>query len=230
VTWKQSNTRYRFSLRSILLFAAVSALGFVTARNSDWISGLGIVLAFVIAYVAYALPTFRLRTWIRAGLIVAACAVTWMSAVDCLTCLESCDKCGIHHRTTEYRLLGLPLTRLKHDAHGDFLCRIAADLGKPCHHQYSRMPITRFWGLLYCARPCMCVMCCLYYKDNYNDKFHDRVLKFGRAHPESADEFHAKLLAGAEKDPDYLRAFIRRLDDEFPYNAQAITKTAEVDE
>ena len=203
----------RFSLGFAFVLMSVVAVCLFAARKSDWISGLGLFIAYVVAVVAMRLPHWPFRRLVRYACLAIAFTIAWFASVDRYSAFERCRFCDSHHNTREYRLLGVPISNAKLGEHGDLWARMASDLGKPCSHEYARYPLTREWGLVYCARPCIGITCCFGQLNGYDPQRRQRVIRLRREHPEAADEFSEWLRTGWEKDYAWLKTFYQRLEE-----------------
>lgn len=216
----QAPGRPRFSIRFVLLMMAVVGVCLFTAKNSDWLAGLGLFVAFVLVvggvFVGRLVSEWPLRTLVWFVCIAAAGAITWFVAVDRFAFMTFCNTCRVHHYTLQYRLLGIPVSSQESKVHDSPMSKIATDLGKPCEHPYEITPQVREWGLVYCWRPCTGGgICCLTSGDEnyYERELRERVIVFGERHPDLADEYHRWLQSGdiEEKDYTFYRSFLNRV-------------------
>jgi hypothetical protein len=97
----------------------------------------------------------------RTKIILAAIAlpVLWMVSVDRSWFVARCPDCGHYEDIFELRLFTIPI---KTDRHADpgIIERVAIDLGVPCKHRHMEpWHKHRYWGLFYCAAPCINGVC-----------------------------------------------------------------------
>jgi hypothetical protein len=204
----------RFSLRWLMLAIAALAVCLFTAKNSDWVAGVGLFVAFLLFDLSR-----RKIDWpflprvVRGGLLMAAMLLGWFMVVDRFVTMESCWACYMYHFNVEYRILGVAVVRTRSDDHDDFLCRMATDLGKPCNHRYIDGAKWRHWGLLIPARPFHRGIIAIVDERDYDDIYGDRIIELGKRHPELADEFHEKILNPVDMNWGFMYELELRLEE-----------------
>ncbi len=97
----------------------------------------------------------RMRRPIIVGAFVLTAVAGWFLCVDWSWFRDECPDCGYNQCVGQYRLLGIPVheRRLPWET---AVQRTASALGVPCQHpELSRWHKHRWWGLCYCAAPCI---------------------------------------------------------------------------
>ena len=96
----------------------------------------------------------RRAIWWAVGSAVAA-PVLWFALVDWSWFVELCPRCDHDVNITRYRVAGLTVSEERLRLPDRSVEWILEDAGRPCPH--SNMGLWhkhRWWGLVYCARPC----------------------------------------------------------------------------
>lgn len=134
--------------------------------------------------------------------------MSWFLILDWSVFKESCYDCGSSRLITQYRLVSIAISETVNE-YESTLQRAARDLGRPCEHiRYSRIQTQRWWGLLFCARPCICGLF-LVGGDWYDAAVSEKVRAMSKANPELAEEFHSRAFLDGDK--AYARGFMRVL-------------------
>ena len=93
-------------------------------------------------------------------LVIAVCStmimsLAWFLLVDHSTFIDDCPDCMYSRDVLQYRLAGHCI----HENTRDYLTivqRVAVDVGTECTHpQMHRWHKHRYWGLWFCAFPCI---------------------------------------------------------------------------
>jgi hypothetical protein len=206
----------QYSLRALLALTACLALavGVVTwvARSAGAIEAAGTLVAALALVAAGWFRRRRRHLLVPILLAAGALVLLWFVAVDRSVFFERCEHCDTHAYIVQYRVYGIPLSSSKQFVHGQLLSWIARDLGAPCPHKYERVHLTRHWGLLYCARPKIGIVCC--FRDPDRDSYYYRqyreVLSLkARKEPQLGEEFRERVLL--QQDMDYLPRFFQEL-------------------
>jgi hypothetical protein len=95
----------------------------------------------------------------RRFLIIALSAIAaiacWFLAVDRSWFIENCPTCGYSSDVMQIRVFGIPVNEQRQD-HPSLIQKVAADLGAECTHpKLTGYHKHRYWGLWYCACPCI---------------------------------------------------------------------------
>lgn len=136
----------------------------------------------------------------------------WFLAVDSSWFVESCIWCGMSRDELQYRVFTIPV-------HGEvFEFRtipqlVAEDLGAPCPHHIRRWHKHRWWGLCYCARPCIDGIYRLVGDEWYGEKHSRFVKELAENNPSLRKEFQRALLS---EDRRYIVDFVGTIRKRVP--------------
>jgi hypothetical protein len=128
--------------------------------------------------------------------IIVLLIAFWFLGVDRSWFVEGCKDCNFHRDVREYRILGIPIIRkIVHEYHPVY-ARVARDLGAPCPHlHHFRWHKHRWWGLCYCAWPCINGTFYLYDDDSwYSEEVIAKVKQKAIAEPKFGEEFRQQVL------------------------------------
>lgn len=150
----------------------------------------------------------RKRRLIIAGSVLVTAVAGWFLCVDWSWFLGSCPHCGYLKNVLQYRVLGIPvLGRILEEE--TLIQRMAADLGVPCRHpELVLFHKHRWWGLCYCAAPCVNGLWNIDGGGSWEESWYDeaavrRLRSLAEKDPHFASEFHQRVIR--DYDGDYLR-------------------------
>ena len=150
----------------------------------------------------------------KGRIVVAVCSAlllipAWFLLVDRSWFIDDCPDCGYSSDVLQYRVAGWAIHE---DTRNDFsiLQRFAADLGTECTHpQITRWHQHRYWGLWFCASPCINGLHGLYEDDSWYDSSTTAQVKaFAKANPSLHAEFSQRVLK--DHDFTFFRETLRR--------------------
>lgn len=186
----------KLRLRTLFGFVTLAAIGAATSV-SDWIAGVGAVIAMAGLALCRHHWTKDFHLGFRISAIAVSSTLLWFSVVDRSEWLEWCDICEAHRYVEEFRLFGYPVYATVEPHHEISQEQLFADLGFPCAHVFRRTHLVRQWGLVVAARPAQCVLCCIGEpSDRYNEKIARNVRQFAASHPRKARSLYRKIRAG----------------------------------
>ena len=158
------------------------------------------------------------RRLLQVAAVLIALLALWFLCVDRSWFIDQCLDCGNDRSVIQYRVLAIPIHETSREDHS-VLQRVAHDLGVPCpHRRYHRMHWHRWWGLCFCARPCITGTTGLSGGEWYDDEVAVRVKAMASADPTLANEFRRRALY--ERDREYLRDFFDTLKHPSQTNAK----------
>ena len=139
-------------------------------------------------------------------LVVILSVVLWFLGIDRSWFVEGCDDCNFTRDVVQYRILGIPIHEIVREYHPVY-ARVASDLGAPCLHQHHfRWHKHRWWGLCYCAWPCINGIFYLGADDSwYSAELIEKVKAKGVIYLKLAEEFRQRVLYN--HDWDYWNRF-----------------------
>ena len=132
----------------------------------------------------------------------------WFLGVDCSWFVETCPDCMFQRDIIQYRVFTIPIYQKSKDYDSD-LEKVAADLGVECKHpNLVRWHKHRYWGLVYCACPCINGTDRMSGDEFewYDDKARSIVKEMARTHPSLREEFATRILKN--HDWKYWRSFL----------------------
>lgn len=196
--------RATFSIRALLLLTTIASLSASMVRTSDWIAAIGFCGCAAMFGLAKASRHQRI---ISRTLTAVAIVIGWFSIIDYSYVYEWCKQCDEHRFIHQVRLCGLPVWNARGSNHVNNLSRLRRDLGVPCKHTYEPQHLVRAWGLVYCARPCSHITCCLTGDPEYYDyQVSKRAKQFARDNPNAAQQLCHRIINN--EDYDEMHSFI----------------------
>lgn len=137
----------------------------------------------------------------------------WFVGVDKSWFLETCDDCGFQRDIIQYRLFTMPITENVSEDE-EIIGRIARDLGAPCpHRSIQRFHKHRWWGLCFCACPCINGTFGLSGDDSWYDEAVVEKLKgLTVSNPKIGEEFRQRAIYDGEV--NFRWRFMRELRDD----------------
>ena len=207
--------RPTFSLRALLMLTVLIAFCALMIRTSDWIAALGFAVSASLL-IGAVLPGFWTSrgggiNLIRGGLILLAAVIGWFCIVDFSYWCEWCDHCTQHRYVHEYRVCGFPVWLRRGPNHVDELARLRSDLGVQCDHEYDRQHLVRAWGLVYPARPCIGITCCVTDPEYYDDQVSQNARQFADENPDAAQRLCEHIINN--EDYDEMHNFIATMKE-----------------
>lgn len=152
---------------------------------------------------------------VRRLLIFAAIPISllmgWFLGVDWSWFVEECPDCVYQCSVTQYRVFGIPVTEDRRENRTPI--QVTAEyLGAPCEHpRLERWHKYRFWGLCYCAAPCINGLMGFSYESDLGwlSERSETIREMGRADPMLGKEFRRRAIYGHDR--DYWYRFTERL-------------------
>ena len=134
----------------------------------------------------------------------------WFLGVDCSWFVEECPDCLFGRDIIQYRVLTIPIYQRTEDSE-TLLSKIAADVGAECKHpKLTRWHKHRYWGLIFCAWPCINGIYRM--SDShpwYDDKARTIVKDMVKTNPSLRDEIAERVLKN--HDWEYWKVFLDRV-------------------
>jgi hypothetical protein len=119
-----------------------------------------------------------------------------MLGVDRSWFVETCPDCDHSADVFEVRLFTIPL-HTERTVEPGIKERVATDLGVPCQHPHlDRWHKHRYWGLLWCAAPCINGIDRLQREDWYDMRASTRVRQLAAGDPTVPERFRNQVLNG----------------------------------
>lgn len=139
-------------------------------------------------------------------LIVILSIALWFLGVDKSWFVEGCEDCNFNRDVVQYRIFGIPIHEIVREYHPVY-ARVGRDLGAPCPHQHHfRWHKHRWWGLWYCAWPCINGTYYLSADDTwYSAELIAKVKAKATIDPKLAEEFRQRVVY--DHDWDYWNRF-----------------------
>ena len=149
----------------------------------------------------------RKRRVISLIVIIILLIGLWFLGVDRSWFVEGCEDCNFSRDIIQYRIFSIPIYEIIVREYYPVYTRVARDLGAPCPHKnHFRWHKHRWWGLCYCARPCINGTFYLSADDSwYNDELVAKVKAKAIADPEFGAGFRQRVLYN--HDWDYWNRF-----------------------
>lgn len=147
------------------------------------------------------------RALLLAGLLMVLGGL-WMSLVDASWFVEECPECHWGADVIEYRVCGRAISQTEEVYEESWHYLVTVDLGVPCQHPGKiRWHKHRYWGLCYCAAPCINGSYRLVDDESYSD-LSPRVRAWRELDPTLGPRFRDAL---AHDDREFVKEFFRRL-------------------
>ena len=164
------------------------------------------------------MPTPRTKRFLLAGLGLALACTLWIVAIDESWFVEECPDCHWGADVCEIRIVQRAITSDVQVFEESWDYFVTVDLNVPCEHPHkTRWHRCRFWGLCYCAAPCINGSYRLSGEGSY-ETLSPRVRAWAKLNPQLGPRFRRALQEGNR---EYIREFFRRLHaDEGPPPAE----------
>jgi hypothetical protein len=159
----------------------------------------------------------KLRRVIIGLAMVVSAVGAWFLCVDWSWFEEACPHCGYGRSIAQRRILGIVIHERAFE-YPTVMQRVAADLGVPCEHpELHRWHKHRWWGLCYCAAPCINGV----YRITGDDSWYDaaaleKLQELAKANPEFRRDFFQRVIR--EHDRDYWLEIISLISPEDKIN------------
>lgn len=151
----------------------------------------------------------RRLVWPSLGLLAGA--ILWFASVDKAWSVVACPDCGLSRDVIQYRVFGVPIAETEFD-HPTQRQEVATLLGAPCAHDRAvKERKQTWWGLVFCACPCINGTSRLDVNHPLADRVKQRLKTLGATAPKDAAEFGRRVLRG--HDYEFYRRFMARLDE-----------------
>jgi len=134
-----------------------------------------------------------------------ALAALWFLGVDKSWFWEECNDCAYQCDVIQYRFFSIPLHERKTERRTPIEL-VARDLGAPCpHSDLHRGHKHRWWGLCFCAWPCINGITGLSGPPWYDEQLSARVKAAAAENPTLGEEFRRRVVYG--HDWNYFKRF-----------------------
>jgi len=147
----------------------------------------------------------------RGSLIIAISVIAaiafWFLAVDRSWFIETCPICGYSSDIMQIRVFGIPVHQQRQD-YPSLVQKVVADLGVKCTHpKMTRYHKHRYWGLWFCACPCINGVDRINFDISwYDETASSKVKEMAAANPLLCKEFTERVIVN--RDRKYWSAFI----------------------
>lgn len=168
------------------------------------------------------------------GLWVAI--LMWFLVVDASWFVEQCPDCFYLRDIFQIRILTIAI----HERSKTFdmlVHEVSKDLGVPCQHpRLVRWHKHRYWGLYYCAYPCIngTISVAPGVPDWYDQSVREKLKAMAEAHPSIREEFVQKVLRHEDREGIFFRQILKEITPPGTYpNTQpesAPSPTSDIDE
>ena len=144
------------------------------------------------------------------GFLILVIVLLWFAGVDKSWFVEDCRGCGYSADILQYRVFTFPLYEIRRDYYS-LPAEITSDLGTPCpHNNKVRWHKHRYWGLLYCASPCINGIYRISGGETwYTQEIKSEVIAMGKENPGLGKEFYRRVII--ERDNQYWDQFVKEL-------------------
>lgn len=155
----------------------------------------------------------RKRRLIIAGSVLVTAVAVWFLCVDWSWFLGHCPHCMCVKHVLQYRVFGIPVHERTLEEE-TVIQWMATDLGGACQHpELDVFHKHRWWGLCYCAAPCVNGLWNLGSELREESWYDEAAVKRLRAlaerDPHFATEFHQRVIR--DHDWDYFRAISNQI-------------------
>ena len=145
--------------------------------------------------------------------ILFALIILWFLAVDMSMFVEDCEDCSYGKDIFAFRICTLPIYQIVHTYESP-KAYFAEKLGVPClHKRVNRWHRQKWWGLLFCYRPCHRSIYRLSSSDNekegYKRFIDENIKRLLEANPALPAEFKQRVLV--DHDMDYWKEIQKKI-------------------
>ena len=151
----------------------------------------------------------RVHRIARRSVVLVLVVFLWFVLVDWSWFVETCPLCGYSRDVAQYRFAGVALCTSTRESH--YLReKVARELGTPCSHgDMTSWHKHRWWGLCYCAGPCINGICGIAEEPEQDELILARVRKKVQADPGIRQQFQQRFIE--DHDLAYWRDFLTSL-------------------
>ena len=204
----ERSSPWQFSLRWLFALVAGTGVCALVASRCGYVEATGVGVSLILIAASIRIPRFRWSIFARIAICISATIVLWFAAVDFSWFIFRCTHCHLDRNQLRIRVFHVPIGTQNVDHNRD-ISEIAEDLGVSCEHSFDGWHKYRFWGLVFCWRPCIHGTTGLAWPEWYDEQMRERVRRIAEQDPNRGNEFHDEVLI--KQNFAYFRTFVAEI-------------------